>query len=563
MIRKFVKVLLLSLMAAGCFILPAEALEARTEGKGTITKDEIKYRIQYIRDSVFERDGLSGIADQNGNILLEPKYTDIDNALVDQRIYVAIEDKYGYLDENYRTVIEPQYDRAYRFSGGLAQVEVDKERFYIDVLGNVASAKGITIEDRIWDDKSFFSDFSDGSFIGKRGVLNRKTDEIVIPAHYEELYLFPERNKYLAGIADITEDGVVTRVRYYEIDEDGKSKQVPINDQVMWVDDQGYITIYREFIVDYTPTEYDTGKDGTVFKMGLLDRDYHVILEPIHEAIWPEAIRFYDDRAIIKVGSKNWTGSFRGIWGDGKYGMIDRSGQYMMEPVYDQLLNLKYGKYLVEQNGITNVIDSQGKKLNYIYNQTEVASEWAKAELEEARYLGLSYNIFAYNSPYQFTWNITRQEFCEFVINLYGRVKGSEELPSLKNKQIFQDTSSESVLMAYELGIVKGVGEGRFSPYTEITRQEAATMLARLATQLGLDDKYDSAASASFQDDALIAAWAKDSVYTMNGIKEERTGTSIMGGTGNNRFSPLTPFTKEQTILTMLRLYNVAVPDRI
>ena len=367
----------------------------------------------------------------------------------------------------------------------------------------------------------------------------------------------------MAGIADITEDGVVTRVRYYEIDEDGKSKQVPINDQVMWVDDQGYITIYREFIVDYTPTEYDTGKDGTVFKMGLLDRDYHVILEPIHEAIWPEAIRFYDDRAIIKVGSKNWTGSFRGIWGDGKYGMIDRSGQYMMEPVYDQLLNLKYGKYLVEQNGITNVIDSQGKKLNYIYNQTEVASEWAKAELEEARYLGLSYNIFAYNSPYQFTWNITRQEFCEFVINLYGRVKGSEELPSLKNKQIFQDTSSESVLMAYELGIVKGVGEGRFSPYTEITRQEAATMLARLATQLGLDDKYDSAASASFQDDALIAAWAKDSVYTMNGIKEERTGTSIMGGTGNNRFSPLTPFTKEQTILTMLRLYNVAVPDRI
>jgi hypothetical protein len=53
----------------------------------------------------------------------------------------------------------------------------------------------------------------------------------------------------------------------------------------------------------------------------------------------------------------------------------------------------------------------------------------------------------------------------------------------------------------------------------------------------------------TFADNASISTWAVEAVGKMQ-------ASQIMGGTGNNNFSPSGTFTREQSIMTILRLFN-------
>jgi len=59
-----------------------------------------------------------------------------------------------------------------------------------------------------------------------------------------------------------------------------------------------------------------------------------------------------------------------------------------------------------------------------------------------------------------------------------------------------------------------------------------------------------SQSTAEFVDNNQIAAWALTAV----GQVQE---AGIMSGVGNNRFDPQGEFTREQSIMTMLRLYGI------
>lgn len=86
-------ILLTVLIVAFCFALTTEATVIQSKDKGSITEEQFEYRIRSTRDYVFKQNGLSGIADKNGNVLVEAKYTFIDNALEDQRISVVLGNK--------------------------------------------------------------------------------------------------------------------------------------------------------------------------------------------------------------------------------------------------------------------------------------------------------------------------------------------------------------------------------------------------------------------------------------------------------------------------------------
>ena len=58
----------------------------------------------------------------------------------------------------------------------------------------------------------------------------------------------------------------------------------------------------------------------------------------------------------------------------------------------------------------------------------------------------------------------------------------------------------------------------------------------------------------SFNDEAQIASWAKESVAFTSGLMDPITGTAVMGDTGNGNFSPLASYTREQAYITSLRL---------
>ncbi len=107
---------------------------------------------------------------------------------------------------------------------------------------------------------------------------------------------------------------------------------------------------------------------------------------------------------------------------------------------------------------------------------------------------------------------------------------------------------------AYVLGIVNGRDDGTFGPDDPITRQEAAAMLDRVYRTYA-NKPLDTAELTQYQDEAEIGAWAKDPVARM--VQYE-----IMTGTEEDRFSPLSPYTREQCIVTFDRLYRNAPVSR-
>jgi len=97
------------------------------------------------------------------------------------------------------------------------------------------------------------------------------------------------------------------------------------------------------------------------------------------------------------------------------------------------------------------------------------------------------------------------------------------------------------------LGVVTGVGNGNFNPNGMLTREQAAVMIVRLSDAIG--QPLQPSAS-TFADNAQISSWAVDAVGQMQ-------ATGIMGGVGDNNFAPQGDYTREQSIITILRLLEM------
>ena len=107
----------------------------------------------------------------------------------------------------------------------------------------------------------------------------------------------------------------------------------------------------------------------------------------------------------------------------------------------------------------------------------------------------------------------------------------------------FTDTDDYNILAAYALGIVNGIGNKIFKPDGTITRQEATTMLHCIAQALGTKKAFES--GVSFSDAEDIAKWPKESIIFISFVTDPTSGDRVMGGTGNNNFSPLNSYTRE------------------
>ena len=117
----------------------------------------------------------------------------------------------------------------------------------------------------------------------------------------------------------------------------------------------------------------------------------------------------------------------------------------------------------------------------------------------------------------------------------------------ITDRMTFTDTEDENVEKMAALGVVNGVGENRFDPDASLTRQEAATMLARLAAAL---EKPLPAQASTFADTDSVASWALEAVGQMQ-------ASGVMNGTGNDMFSPGDPYERQQSIVTIMRLYEL------
>lgn len=170
---------------------------------------------------------------------------------------------------------------------------------------------------------------------------------------------------------------------------------------------------------------------------------------------------------------------------------------------------------------------------------TTQPSSWAKADVDRA----IAANILPAELRGDYGQPATRREFCLLADALYTAVKGS----AAPQTATFTDTTDPAVLRMASVGVVTGVGTGAFNPNGQLNREQAATMLARLTSVLG---KPLADSEPTFADSGSVSGWARAAVGQM-----QKSG--VMGGTGNNLFSPQLVYSREQSTVTIMRLYEM------
>ena len=179
----------------------------------------------------------------------------------------------------------------------------------------------------------------------------------------------------------------------------------------------------------------------------------------------------------------------------------------------------------------------------------EVPSEWAKADVEKA----IETKLVPLHIQNNYTYKITREEFCEIAVNLYEALSGKESVAEVNN--VFSDTQNEAVIKANNLGIVNGVGEGRFAPDDFITRQDISVMMYRTLKAAKPKLDYSNVSGHIFADHYDISPWAREAVAYLYGIE-------VVNGVGENLFEPWRNTSREEAIVLAMRMYNKAVMSK-
>ena len=172
-------------------------------------------------------------------------------------------------------------------------------------------------------------------------------------------------------------------------------------------------------------------------------------------------------------------------------------------------------------------------------------STWAREYVSKASRIGMTdYFKFPYTS------NITRLRFCHLAYNMLDRATDINWLSISPNP--LEDTTDEKVISLYLEGIIEGKGDRKFAPDDEITREEAATILYRIAEYMNLEH---TEVHYEFEDSDAISDWAEEAVQKVCNL-------GIMEGTGDGKFEPKGGYTTEQAITTLVRLFDIISDDK-
>ncbi len=169
------------------------------------------------------------------------------------------------------------------------------------------------------------------------------------------------------------------------------------------------------------------------------------------------------------------------------------------------------------------------------------ASSWAVAELDKADEYGFITDKIKDNMSQP----ITREELCEVIMKLYEKIVGEA---SYSNTSAFTDTRNPQIYKAYELGIVNGIGNGKFAPNDLTNREQVAAMMLRAVKTINPNADFSTAGAEKFSDEKQISSWALESVKFMN-----KNGF-IKGS--NGFVNPKGTTTREQTVLIVVRTYE-------
>jgi len=157
----------------------------------------------------------------------------------------------------------------------------------------------------------------------------------------------------------------------------------------------------------------------------------------------------------------------------------------------------------------------------------DISGHWAESYINSLGahgYVnGTGNRMFSPNAP------LTRAQFVQIIYNAFGN--GDDSSPIVP----FDDCDSgawyaKALNWAYANGIINGYSSTMFGPGDHITREQMAVLIVRAAEKFEVTFPSTNDRKA-FDDDSLIASYAKDAVYTMQ-------QADIISGKPGNIFDP-------------------------
>ena len=168
-------------------------------------------------------------------------------------------------------------------------------------------------------------------------------------------------------------------------------------------------------------------------------------------------------------------------------------------------------------------------------------SDWSADYIVKAKDIELLKNI----SGLVYKENITREQFCELIYDFIMITQRGITTPEYKNQ--FIDTDNEKIAVLNAAEIIYGKSSTEFAPNDLLTREEAATIIVRMINMvmpMPVTEMYFE-----YDDSNDISEWASSSIQAMSNL-------GFMLGVGDNKFAPKDNYTAEQSITTLIRMYE-------
>lgn len=168
-------------------------------------------------------------------------------------------------------------------------------------------------------------------------------------------------------------------------------------------------------------------------------------------------------------------------------------------------------------------------------------SNWSADYIVQAKDIGLLKDI----SGLVYKENITREKFCELIYDFIMITQRGITTPEYKNQ--FTDTENEKIVVLNAAEIIYGKSSTEFAPNDLLTREEAATIIVRMINKvmpMPVTEMYFE-----YDDSNEISEWASSSIQVMSNL-------GFMNGVGENKFAPKDNYTAEQSITTLIRMYD-------
>ena len=169
-----------------------------------------------------------------------------------------------------------------------------------------------------------------------------------------------------------------------------------------------------------------------------------------------------------------------------------------------------------------------------------VPSEWAKTDTDFL----IQNSVLERKHRVCYDSSVTRLEFCEIISALINDTENAES-------HVFEDTENEIVNLLHSVGIIYGTDETHFSPFSYLTREQAAVILGRLL-RLNAAPQTENPIeniNLSFSDSDDVSEWALKSVALLS-------DSGILKGYDDGRFYPKEKITKEEAIVMIARMYR-------